>query len=129
MAKFDYKVPGTNITIEKGTMVQVPVFAIHNDPEIYPNPNVWDPDRMAPEEMKKRHLFSFTPFGMGPHQCIGFRLGLLTGKTTLVKTILKYEFELDRQKTPDKLTYNPKRLFMTTEGTDDIYVKFNKIKA
>ena len=68
VARYDYKVPGTDVTIEKGIMVQIPTFAIHHDPDIYPNPDVWDPDRMAPEEVKKRHPFSFMPFGMGPHQ-------------------------------------------------------------
>ena len=53
----------------------------------------------------------------------------MTGKCTIAKTLLKYEIEIDRSKTPDKLTYNPEGLFMTTEGTDDIYMKFKTINS
>lgn len=38
LTKNDYRVPGTEIVIDKGTSVQIPVKAIHMDPEYYPNP-------------------------------------------------------------------------------------------
>lgn len=68
MAKYDYKVPNTNITIPKGTLVHPAMYGIHNDPEFYPNPEVWDPDRMHSSKLESRDKFFFTPFGSGPHQ-------------------------------------------------------------
>lgn len=59
----DYKVPGRDYVIEKGTNLMLPMHAIHNDPEYFPNPDVFDPDRFSPDEIKKRHPFSFLPFG------------------------------------------------------------------
>lgn len=34
-----------NIKIEKGVTVTVPSYAIHRDPEIYPNPEIYNPER------------------------------------------------------------------------------------
>lgn len=59
----DYKVPGTNTTIEKGKYVFLPMLAIHNDPEYFPNPEEFNPDRFSPENERKRNPFTFLPFG------------------------------------------------------------------
>lgn len=59
----DYKVPGTNVTIEKGKYVFMPMLAIHNDPEYFPEPDVFDPDRFLPESEKNRNPFTYLPFG------------------------------------------------------------------
>lgn len=62
----DYEVPGTKHVIEKGINLMLPMSAIHNDPEYFPNPDKFDPERMSPEEVKKRNPFTFLPFGEGP---------------------------------------------------------------
>lgn len=59
----DYPVPGTNHVIEKGSNLMLPMHAIHNDPEYFPNPDKFDPDRFSPEEVKKRNPITFLPFG------------------------------------------------------------------
>lgn len=57
--------------IPKGTMVQIPVYAIHHDPVHYPNPDRFDPDRFKEEVKSKRHHYAYLPFGDGPRNCIG----------------------------------------------------------
>lgn len=69
----DYKIPDSDVVLPKGRSVMIPVHAIHHDPEIYPQPEKFDPERFSVEEKAKRHQFSYLPFGEGPRICIGMR--------------------------------------------------------
>lgn len=62
----DYHIPGTDIIIEKGTKVIIPVIAIQHDIEYYPNPQQFNPDRFSREEKKKRDPMTWLAFGGGP---------------------------------------------------------------
>lgn len=59
----DYSIPGSKLEIQKGTTVMIPTFAMHRDPQYYPNPNKFDPERFTEENIKTRHPFSYLPFG------------------------------------------------------------------
>lgn len=67
----NYTFSGTNVTISKGTKVFIPIYGIQHDPNIYPDPEVFNPDRFTDEVMKLRHPMYFLPFGDGPRNCIG----------------------------------------------------------
>lgn len=67
----EYKLPNSNLVIEKGTLVFVPIHAIHMDPEIFPNPEKFDPERFTPENKARLHPCHWMPFGEGPRKCLG----------------------------------------------------------
>lgn len=67
----DFKIPDTDITIDKGTLVFIPAHAIHYDAEYYPEPEKFDPDRFEADKKKARNIFTYLPFGEGPRICIG----------------------------------------------------------
>jgi cytochrome P450 family 3 subfamily A len=48
-AMTDYKLGNTGITLLKGQLVEIPVFAIHHSEEYYPNPERFFPERFMPE--------------------------------------------------------------------------------
>ena len=66
-----YTIPGTKITLPFGTHVLISMRAIHMDPDIYPKPNVFDPERFSDNITKTRHPMTYMPFGAGPKNCIG----------------------------------------------------------
>jgi cytochrome P450 len=67
-ASEDYNYEG--IEIKKHQRWAVAVNVLHYDPEIYPQPDSFNPERFT-EEGKKTRDISFMPFGAGPRNCIG----------------------------------------------------------
>ncbi|KAH8355093.1 hypothetical protein KR093_005415, partial [Drosophila rubida] len=101
VANQDYKVPGTELVIEKGTTLVIPVHNIHHDPEIYPDPERFDPTRFEPEAIKSRHQYAYLPFGDGPRNCIGERFGKMQAKIGLVSLLRRFKFGVsDRTEIP-----------------------------
>lgn len=95
IANEDYFVANTNIKIEKGTNIICSIYSIHNDPDIYPEPENYDPDRFTLEEVKKRHPFSFVPFDVGQRSCVAPRYDNMILKIALVKILTNFEFKLE----------------------------------
>ncbi|KAL0270238.1 UNVERIFIED_CONTAM: hypothetical protein PYX00_007711 [Menopon gallinae] len=111
----DYRIPEMNVTIEKGMGILISVLGIHMDPEIYPEPEKFDPERFAPEERAKRHPCSFLPFGEGPRNCIGNRFGLMQMKTGLFYLLSKYNVEVTKT-TPIPIEYDIRQFIPTAVG-------------
>lgn len=66
-----YKIPDSDIIVDKGTRIFIPIYDIQHDPEYYPCPDKFDPERFNAENKAKRHPFVWLPFGEGPRACIG----------------------------------------------------------
>lgn len=67
----DYTIPDTNVVLEKGTDVSIPVYGLHRDEEYYPNPDKFDPERFSEENKSKIPQYTYLPFGEGPRICLG----------------------------------------------------------
>lgn len=57
--------------VRAGEGVIIPVYSLHRDPEFYPNPLKFDPERFSEENKHNIQPFSYLPFGAGPRNCIG----------------------------------------------------------
>ncbi|MGV0643082.1 cytochrome P450 [Mycolicibacterium sp. XJ2546] len=69
----------------------------HRLPELWTNPEKFDPDRFAePRAEHKKHRYAFAPFGGGAHKCIGMVFGQLEIKTVMHRLLRKYRLELPR---------------------------------
>lgn len=114
VAMNNYQFPGTNITIEKGTPISIPMRAVHMDSKYFPNPEVFQPDRFYGEKKKSVSKYQYFPFGEGQHICIGQRLGLMLTKFCLAYIIFKYELE-PCQETMKSMEFNPLSTFLTSK--------------
>lgn len=67
----DYVIPDTNITIEKGTSVIIPILGLHYDEDFFPEPDKFNPDRFHEENIGNVKPYTYLPFGDGPRNCLG----------------------------------------------------------
>lgn len=67
----DYHVPNSDLVLEVGTNVLIPIKSIHHDENIYEDPEKFNPDRFSAEQRHTRHQYAHMPFGGGPRNCIG----------------------------------------------------------
>lgn len=65
----DYKIPGTDIVIEKDVSIYISLLGIHNDEKYYPEPEKFIPERFQNNENAAESVY--VPFGSGPRSCIG----------------------------------------------------------
>ena len=68
------------------------MYFLHRDPDVWPNPEKFDPERFRSPAKDCRHPYQFLPFGLGPRSCIGMRFALMEIKIALVKFLMKYKF-------------------------------------
>jgi len=94
----------------------IPIFNYQRDPAIYDNPLVFRPERFLNNPVgtdKGKGLF-YLPFGDGPRNCIGMRMGKLTTKLGLALMLAKFNFELnDKSFGSKELEFHPSALVLT----------------
>lgn len=81
------------IHFKPGMCVDIPLAGIHHDPEYFPEPEKFNPERFMPENKDAVKPFTYMPFGAGPRNCVGMRLGLVQAKTTLACLLQHVRFE------------------------------------
>jgi cytochrome P450 len=75
--------------IPAGTVLIVPIFAVHHHASLWSNPEVFNPDRFSPENAKTRHRFAYMPFGAGPRVCIGNAFAVMEAVAILAVLLQK----------------------------------------
>ncbi|KAK9696325.1 Cytochrome P450 [Popillia japonica] len=94
IATKDYKIPNTDVVLKKGTKVLISIQGLHFDPEYFPKPEVFDPDRFSPENKENRHACAYIPFGEGPRICIGMRFSVMQAKIGMAIMLKDYKYSL-----------------------------------
>lgn len=150
----DYQVPGTKLMIPKDTQVTIPIYSIQRDPEYFPEPERFDPERFSDENIQNIKPFTYMPFGKilcfpyilnltkdnclrfdlriifyftgeGPRICIGLRFALISIKIALVKLLSQFEFDKS-QKTLIPMKYSNKCLVLSPDN-EELYLKVKRI--
>lgn len=110
-------------TLPKGTTVVLGIALTHKNPEIWSDPNKFDPDRFLPENSKHRSPYAYIPFSAGPRNCIGQRFALLEEKTILTAVLRKWRVK--SVKKADVVEYGATLIFRPCE---DISIHFTPKK-
>ncbi|XP_041746557.1 thromboxane-A synthase [Coregonus clupeaformis] len=76
--------------LPKGAILEIPAGYLHYDPEYWPEPEKFIPERFTAEAKASRHPFVYLPFGAGPRSCVGMRLAQLEIKMALVHVFRKF---------------------------------------
>ncbi|XP_037094375.1 cytochrome P450 3A31-like [Pollicipes pollicipes] len=103
----DYILPGTDVLVKRGMIVGMPVFTLHRDPDHYPDPLRFDPDRFLPEEKAKRHPCAYIPFGSGPRNCIAMRFALFEAKVAMIAVLRENSLKPGSSTPPPPLPHDP----------------------
>ncbi|XP_049819894.1 cytochrome P450 9e2-like [Aethina tumida] len=64
-----------------GSVLFIPIMGIHRDPNNYPEPEKFDPERFNEENKNSIKPYTYLPFGLGPRNCIGSRFAIMEVKT------------------------------------------------
>ncbi|KAF5277791.1 hypothetical protein FQR65_LT03771 [Abscondita terminalis] len=77
--------------IPKGTVMKIFTYELHNNPSIFPNPDVFDPERFNATNSKNISFYSYIPFSAGPRNCLGQKFAMLEVKALVCKVLHKFK--------------------------------------
>lgn len=106
------------LLIEEGTILMFPITSMHLDPEYFPNPKKFDPDRFSAENGGAKAYIDrgvFLPFGMGPRICPGNRFAVAQSKIAVASLVRNFEISIN-PKSPKEYVAHPQALVITLLG-------------
>lgn len=79
--------------IPAGTVLYVPIYAVHRHTTLWDQPERFDPSRFDPEKTRARHRYAYMPFGAGPRVCIGNAFAMMEAVAILAVLLQKVHLE------------------------------------
>lgn len=95
-------------------------LSVHLNPEFWPNPEVFDPERFSEERERDRPQHHFLAFGSGPRRCIGEQFAM-NEAVTIIAVLLRHH---DLVTVPDQVIQ--KELVLTMKSKNGIMVSITK---
>jgi cytochrome P450 len=83
-----------DLKVRAGTLINIYPMSTHHNPEFYPDPEVFDPERFSTEGKKGRASLCFMPFGGGPRVCAGNSFAMIEMKMFITSFLQRYHIQL-----------------------------------
>jgi len=87
--------------IPAGTLVGINPLFTHHMPQIWSDPETFDPSRFTDEAQRGRHRFAWVPFGGGAHMCLGLHFAYMQAKCFARHFLQNLSVSLQPGTTPD----------------------------
>lgn len=100
------------LSLGEGTVLYIPIQAVHRHERLWDEPERFDPRRFLPEAARARHRYAYLPFGAGPRICIGSAFATMEAVAILAVLLpaLKLSPVSDAAPEPSlKITLRPRR--------------------
>lgn len=82
-------------SIPGGVAVSVPTYVVHRNPNIFPDPDEYRPERWFEDgESAKQMRDAFIPFSTGARGCIGRNISIIEQQIVVATLVHRYEFAL-----------------------------------
>jgi cytochrome P450 len=98
--------------VPKNTVFLISPWALQHRPDLWPDPDRFDPDRFLPRAEAARPRDAWIPFSDGPRVCIGLHFAMIEAPLVLATLLQRADFELARgaeiAATHDSATLRPK---------------------
>ncbi|KAJ8679306.1 hypothetical protein QAD02_015093, partial [Eretmocerus hayati] len=111
-----------NYVVPAGTEVFIHLVALHRDPNFWPDPLRFDPDRFLPGAVHERHPFAYSPFSAGLRNCIGRKFAMLGAKMAISKVL--QNFYIEQVDPRDKMEF---KFTLPLQPIEPMHVKFIRI--
>ena len=82
--------------LPKGMHCHIAIRSIHHNPDVWPNPEVYNPTRFFPSNAKGRDPYAYLPFSAGSRNCIGQNFALNEEKTVVASIIHHFRLTVDQ---------------------------------
>jgi len=110
-----YKIPGSEVTLDVGTLVCIPVYSLHRDPRFHKYSTFFEPERFKKPMVPGTYL----PFGMGSRKCMCINFAYYQLKTSIFNLVTSYSFRVHGN---FKLELSTSRFFLQPKSTVDLVI-------
>ncbi|KAK6184296.1 hypothetical protein SNE40_006795 [Patella caerulea] len=107
-----------NVKIPKDTIIDINMVLIHHNPNIWPDPEEFKPERFTTDAIDSRDPYAFVPFSAGPRNCIGQNFAMNEMKTVISRVVHRFRVEYDETRIPEPIPE------IITRAKDGLYLRF-----
>lgn len=110
--------PFSDFGVPHGMPIVIPVYSLHRDARYFPRPDHFDPERFSAAGRAHIVPYTYLPFGVGPHDCVGKRFALLQMRVGLFNFFRRNRAApaADGRRTTTTVSLDRKSLLLKAEG-------------